>query len=247
MESMIELKDIKKRFGKQEVLKGINLTVNKGETVALIGSSGSGKSTLLRCINLLETPDHGSVKIGDFSFSSDHINKKIKLHARRTTAMVFQNFGLFANKTALGNIMEALCVVKKMKKEEAEEIGKEYLRKVGMLTHANKYPDTLSGGQKQRVAISRALALEPQIVLFDEPTSALDPELVQEVQSVIKQLADEKTTMLIVTHELRFAKSVANRIAFMSEGNILENDTPENIFSNPKYDRTRAFIESYTG
>ena len=242
---MIELTDIRKNFGKREILKGVGLRVNEGETVTLIGSSGSGKSTLLRCINLLETPDSGTVTIGDFSFSAGHINKNTKLIARRKTAMVFQNFGLFANKTALGNVTEALKVVKKIHKDEADEIGREYLKRVGLLEQANQYPDTLSGGQKQRVAISRALALNPSIILFDEPTSALDPELVQEVQSVIKELADDKTTMLIVTHELRFAERVSNRVAFMSEGAILEYDTPDKIFSNPSHERIKSFLENY--
>ncbi len=245
MERMIELKNIHKSFDGVEVLKGVDLTINKGETVALLGSSGSGKSTLLRCINLLETPDQGSVSIGDFTFTSDKIDKHVKLQARQSTAMVFQNFCLFANKTALENVMEALIVVKKMKKAHAMEIARQYLDKVGLLAQADQYPSTLSGGQKQRVAISRALALEPKVILFDEPTSALDPELVHEVQLVIESLAKEKVTMCIVTHEMSFARNIADRVAFMSEGQILEYNTPERFFNAPETERTRQFIERY--
>lgn len=245
MSSLLELKNIQKKYGNNSVLNGVNLSISEGETVALIGSSGSGKSTLLRCINLLETPDAGAVTIGDFSFSANHINKQVTLQARQSIAMVFQQFGLFANKTALENVTEALIVVKKMKKSDAIEIGKEYLNKVGLIAQANQYPSTLSGGQKQRVAIARALALKPKIILFDEPTSALDPELVQEVQYVIRQVAKEKTTMLIVTHEMDFARLVSNRIAFMSNGQIVEENSPEEFFSNPQSERTRQFLDSY--
>ena len=219
-EVMIEMKNIQKRFKNNHVLKGVDLTVNEGETVALLGSSGSGKSTLLRCINLLEIPDEGDVRINDFSFSADKINKHVKLEARRRTAMVFQNFGLFANKTALENVTEALITVRKKSKAEANE-------------------------QKQRVAISRALALDPKIILFDEPTSALDPELVQEVQRVIRKVAEEKVTMLIVTHEMDFARDVADKVAFMSEGQILETASPTEFFTNPKNERTQKFLERY--
>ena len=245
MEHMIELKNIHKKFEGTEVLKGVNLVVNKGETVALLGSSGSGKSTLLRCINLLEIPDAGSVTIDDFTFCAGNINKRTKLIARQSTAMVFQNFGLFANKTALENVTEALIVVRKMKKKEAIDIGRHYLDKVGLLEQANQYPSTLSGGQKQRVAISRALALEPKVILFDEPTSALDPELVHEVRLVIEKLAKEHVTMLIVTHEMDFAKNTANRVAFMSDGQILEEDESEKFFNSPKNERTRQFLKHY--
>ena len=244
-EVMIEMKNIHKKFGSNHVLKGVDLTVNEGEAVALLGSSGSGKSTLLRCINLLETPDSGDVRINDFSFNANKINKHVKLEARRRTAMVFQNFGLFANKTALENVTEALITVRKMPKNEAIEIGRKYLDKVGLLDAASQYPSTLSGGQKQRVAISRALALDPKIILFDEPTSALDPELVGEVQRVIRKVAEEKVTMLIVTHEMDFARDVADKIAFMSEGQILETATPSEFFTNPKNERTQKFLERY--
>lgn len=242
---MIEIKNIHKSFDKNHVLKGVDLTVNKGETVALLGSSGSGKSTLLRCINLLETPDDGQIRINDFHFSAGKINKKIKLEARRCTAMVFQNFGLFANKTALENVTEALITVKRLDKSEAEEIGRRHLDKVGLLAQADQYPSTLSGGQKQRVAISRALALDPEIILFDEPTSALDPELVGEVLGVIRKAADEKVTMLIVTHEMDFARDVADKVAFMSEGKIVETSTPKEFFTAPKNERSQKFLERY--
>ena len=242
---MIEMNNIHKKFGNNHVLKGVDLTVNEGETVALLGSSGSGKSTLLRCINLLETPDAGDVRINDYIFSANKINKHVKLEARRRTAMVFQNFGLFANKTALENVTEALITVRKKNKAEAIEIGRKYLDKVGLLDQANQYPSTLSGGQKQRVAISRALALDPKIILFDEPTSALDPELVGEVQRVIRKVAEEKVTMLIVTHEMDFARDVADKVAFMSEGQILETATPSEFFTNPKNERTQKFLERY--
>ena len=244
-ETMIEINNIHKSFDKNHVLKGVNLTVNKGETVALLGSSGSGKSTLLRCINLLETPDDGQIRINDFHFSAGKINKKIKLEARRNTAMVFQNFGLFANKTALENVTEALITVKKLDKAKAVEIGRTFLDKVGLLDQAGQYPSTLSGGQKQRVAISRALALDPKIILFDEPTSALDPELVGEVLGVIKKAANEKVTMLIVTHEMDFARDVADKVAFMSEGEIVETSTPKEFFTNPQNERSQKFLERY--
>lgn len=242
---MIELKGIKKSFRGLEVLKGVDLTVEKGQTVALIGSSGSGKSTLLRCINLLEIPDEGSIRIEDFEFDANKINRSVKAEARRRTAMVFQGFGLFENKTALENVCEGLITVKKIKKEEAQKIGEEYLGRVGLLDHRNHYPEALSGGQKQRVAIARALAMNPKIILFDEPTSALDPELVQEVLHVISQVAASHVTMLIVTHEMDFARDVADKVAFMEDGQILEFGTPEEIFMNPKEERTRKFLEYY--
>lgn len=242
---MIELKGIHKSFRNTQVLKGVDLVVEEGQTVALLGASGSGKSTLLRCINLLEKPDKGSVHIGDYKFYAQDINSHVKNEARKRTAMVFQGFGLFENKTALENVTEALKVVQKKSKEEADEIGKHYLEKVGLLDKSNSYPKTLSGGQKQRIAIARALALNPKIILFDEPTSALDPELVQEVLKVIKQAADEKVTMLIVTHEMDFARDVADKIAFMDSGEILECSSPEEFFTNPKNERTKQFLDRY--
>jgi ABC-type polar amino acid transport system, ATPase component len=242
---MIEVKNIHKSFGNTEVLKGVDLVVEEGQTVALIGSSGSGKSTLLRCINLLEVPDKGIVSIGDFSFDAGEINKRIKRETRRRTAMVFQGFCLFENKTALENVTEALKVVQKKTRKEADEIGRLYLDKVGLLDKKDNYPTALSGGQKQRVAIARALALNPKIILFDEPTSALDPELVQEVLTVIKKAAEEKVTMLIVTHEMSFARDVADKIAFMDSGQILETASSEEFFLAPKHERTKQFLASY--
>ena len=242
---MIKLEGITKSFGSNQILKGVDLTVNKGETVSLIGASGSGKSTLLRCINLLEIPDGGSVQIGDFRFDAQHVSRHVKQYARRHTAMVFQTFGLFENKTALENVTEALIVVKKVNKSDAVEKGMEYLKRVGLSDQANHYPSGLSGGQKQRVAIARALALDPQIILFDEPTSALDPELVQEVLNVIKSVSESNATMLIVTHEMDFARDVSDRIAFMSEGQILECSDPETLFQHPQNERTKQFLDYY--
>lgn len=242
---MIELRGIHKSFKGVQVLKGVDLVVNEGQTVALIGASGSGKSTLLRCINLHERPDKGTIRIGDFEFSAQGINGRVKNEARKRTAMVFQGFGLFENKTAMENITEALIVVQKKSKADALEIGRQYLDKVGLLDKANAYPQTLSGGQKQRIAIARALALNPKIILFDEPTSALDPELVQEVLRVIKQVSDEKVTMLIVTHEMDFARDVADQIAFMEAGEILESAPPEEFFTSPRNARTKQFLNRY--
>lgn len=242
---MIELKGIYKAFRETKVLNGVDLTVEEGQTVALIGASGSGKSTLLRCINLLEKPDKGSVTIGDFQFDAHGINSRVKLEARKRTAMVFQNFGLFGNKTALENVTEALKVVQKKSREEADEIGRLYLDKVGLLNKSGSYPAALSGGQKQRIAIARALALNPKILLFDEPTSALDPELVSEVLRVIRQVSEENATMLIVTHEMDFARDVADKIAFMESGKILESAPPREFFMAPKNERTKQFLDRY--
>lgn len=242
---MIEIKNIHKSFRGVEVLRGIDLSVQPGETVALIGSSGSGKSTLLRCINLLETPDEGEITIDDFHFRAGAVNRKVKQETRRRATMVFQNFNLFENKTALENVTEALKVVQKIPAKEAEEIGEEYLKRVGLLEKKNNYPAALSGGQKQRVAIARALALKPKIILFDEPTSALDPELVQEVLSVIRKVSKEKVTMLIVTHEMDFARDVADRIAFMDQGRILDISPAKEFFAHTANERVKQFLASY--
>ncbi len=242
---MIEIKNIHKSFQGVEVLRGIDLSVQPGETVALIGSSGSGKSTLLRCINLLETPDEGEITIDDFHFRAGAVNRRVKQEARRRATMVFQHFNLFENKTALENVTEALKVVQKIPAKEAEEIGEEYLKRVGLLEKKNNYPAALSGGQKQRVAIARALALKPKIILFDEPTSALDPELVQEVLSVIRKVSKEKVTMLIVTHEMDFARDVADRIAFMDQGRILDISPAKEFFAHTANERVKQFLASY--
>ena len=242
---MIELKGIRKSFRGTEVLRGVDLTVEEGQTVALIGASGSGKSTLLRCVNLLETPDSGTVRIGDFTFRAGEITPRVRREARRRTAMVFQGFGLFENKTALENVTEGLIVVQKKSREEAEDAARRCLDKVGLLDKSGSYPGALSGGQKQRVAIARALALEPRISLFDEPTSALDPERVQEVLRVIRQAAEEHVTMLVVTHEMDFARDAADRVAFMDSGQILECAPPDRLFFHPEHERTRQFLDRY--
>ncbi|MBR0597496.1 amino acid ABC transporter ATP-binding protein [Sinanaerobacter chloroacetimidivorans] len=242
---MIEIKNLHKHFKKNHVLKGIDLSVKEGETVAIIGPSGSGKSTLLRCINLLETPSDGILKLDDLVIDAHHITKEKLLAARRNTAMVFQNYNLFANKTAIENIAEALITVKKMNKKGAMKIAEEFLGKVGLENRAHHYPYGLSGGQQQRVAIARALALNPKVILFDEPTSALDPELVQEVLQVIRNVAKEKVTMIIVTHELEFAKDVAHKIVFMDEGLIVEQNSASEFFASPREERTRKFIDHF--
>ncbi|MDD6037622.1 MAG: amino acid ABC transporter ATP-binding protein [bacterium] len=242
---MIEIKNLHKTYQKNEVLKGIHLTVNTGETLAIIGSSGSGKSTLLRSLNLLETPDEGTITIDDFSFDAKNINRTVRSEARKRATMVFQNFNLFENKTALENVTEALRVVQKIPKKEADAIGEEYLQKVGLLERKDYYPTALSGGQKQRVAIARALALKPKVILFDEPTSALDPELVQEVLAVIKKVAKEQVTMIIVTHEMDFARDVADEIAFMDGGKIVEVSPAKEFFTNSKNERVQQFLANY--
>lgn len=243
---MIQATNIEKSFGKVPVLKGVTLAVEEGKTVALIGPSGSGKSTFLRCINLLETPDAGEIDLGAFKFTAKEAHSKsTKKEARKYSSMVFQGFNLFENKTALENVTEGLIIVQKMPEEKAKEVGLFHLEKVGMLERQSHFPSQLSGGQKQRVAIARALALNPKIILFDEPTSALDPELVEEVLWVIKQVAQEKITMLVVTHEMDFAYEVADKVAFMDEGEIVEFAPAKELFQNPKQKRTQQFLERY--
>lgn len=240
---MLELKNIHKSFGKNEILKGIDLKIEKGEVVALIGSSGTGKTTLLRCINYLEKPSSGQVSIGGFSLDYKKHLKKDILALRRKTAMVFQHYNLFKNKTVLQNVMEGLLMVQKLPKEEAKKIAIGELVKVGMGDKLEAYPEQLSGGQQQRVGIARALALKPDLLLFDEPTSALDPELVGEVLDVIREVAKTGITMIIVTHEMSFARNVATRVVFMDEGRIVEQGAPEAIFQNPKEERTKQFLD----
>ena len=235
---MIELKDVRKSFGKNEVLKGINLHVDKGEVVVIIGPSGSGKSTVLRTMNYLEEPTSGQVIVDDMDLSD-----KNKLNAVRTeVGMVFQNFNLFPHMTVLDNLTLAPVNVRKMDKKEAQDIAMKLLERVGLADKAQMYPDSLSGGQKQRVAIARALAMKPKVMLFDEPTSALDPEMVREVLDVMKLLADEGMTMVIVTHEMGFAKEVADRVLFVDGGQILEDGTPAQVFDAPTSDRTKLFL-----
>jgi len=242
---MIQLKNIHKRYDDLEVIKGIDLKIEQGEVVSIIGPSGTGKSTLLRCINCLEKADMGEILIGDFSIDIKKIRKSDMLWLRRNTAMVFQGFYLFNNKTVLKNITEGLIVVKKMKKSDAEKRGMEILDQVGLLDKKNDYPSTLSGGQQQRVAIGRALALEPKILLFDEPTSALDPELVNEVLGLIKELAKQRKTMLIVTHEINFARTVSDRVCFMDQGIILEQGPAKEVIDNPRNERTKQFLSKF--
>lgn len=239
---MIKLTNIRKSFGPLEVLKGVDLTINEGEVVSIIGPSGTGKSTLLRCINCLEQGDDSEIQIDDFSVNVNKMTKADKQWLRRNTAMVFQGFYLFNNKTVFQNITEGLLIVKKMKKAEAEEKALKILKQVNLLDKTDSYPNSLSGGQQQRVAIGRALALEPQIFLFDEPTSALDPELVNEVLGLIKDLANQNMTMLIVTHEINFARNVSDRVCFMDGGIIAEQGSPAEVIDNPQNERTRQFL-----
>lgn len=241
---MIEIKGLCKKFGDQQVLDHIDLKIEKGKVVVVIGPSGTGKSTLLRCINVLEKPEEGHIRLEGFEADFSAISKQDIQTLRSRTSMVFQNSNLYRNKTALQNITTPLTLVKKIKREEAERTGVELLAKVGMLEKKDAYPETLSGGEKQRVGIARAMAVNPDIILFDEPTSALDPELVNEVLDVIRELARQHTTMLIVTHEMKFARSVADEIVFMEGGHIVEQAPPEKIFSNPQKERTRQFIQT---
>ena len=235
---IIQIKNLKKSFGEREVLKDINFDVHKGEVVTIIGSSGSGKSTLLRCINLLETPTGGEIL-----YNNKNILDGGKVHQYcAKVGMVFQQFNLFNNMNVLENCVVGQMKVLKCPREEAEARAKKYLEHVGMLQYINARPRQLSGGQKQRVAIARALSMEPDVLLFDEPTSALDPEMVGEVLKVMKELAESGLTMLVVTHEMGFARDISNRIVFMADGIILEDSTPEEMFNNPKHERTKAFL-----
>ncbi|AAM23790.1 polar amino acid transport system ATP-binding protein [Caldanaerobacter subterraneus subsp. tengcongensis MB4] len=236
---MIFVNDVYKNFGSLEVLKGVTLKVNKGEVVVIIGPSGSGKSTLLRCINLLEEPTKGEVFIDGVKINNGKVNIN---KVRQKVGMVFQHFNLFPHLTAIENITLAPVKVKKMNKKEAEELAVDLLAKVGLLDKKDQYPIKLSGGQKQRLAIARALAMQPEVMLFDEPTSALDPEMVKEVLNVMKQLANEGMTMVVVTHEMGFAREVGDRVIFMDDGVIVEEGTPEEIFYRAKNERTREFL-----
>ncbi len=242
MSEIISIKHLKKTFGDHEVLKDIDFQVNKGDVISIIGSSGSGKSTLLRCVNILERPTAGEIYFRNelLPLQSKQVNTY-----RTKVGMVFQGFNLFENMTVLKNCMIGCTNVLKLSKEVAEKRALKYLIKVGMGPYINAKPSSLSGGMKQRVAIARTLAMEPDVILFDEPTSALDPELVDEVLQVIKQLAKDGFTMVIVTHEMAFAKDVSNRIIFMDDGVILEDSSPEEFFENPKEARTKEFLKRY--
>ena len=239
MEKVIDIQHLRKSFGTNEILKDIDFSVDKGEVVCIIGSSGSGKSTLLRCINLLEKPSGGLI-----IYNGENIlDNKHDIYAYRTKlGMVFQQFNLFNNHTVLSNCMVGQIKVLKRSKEEAEKVAMKYLNVVGMDQYINAKPKQLSGGQKQRVAIARALSMEPEVMLFDEPTSALDPEMVGEVLKVMKELTESGLTMLVVTHEMGFAKEVADRVVFMDKGVIAEEGSPEQIFNNPKEERTKEFL-----
>lgn len=240
MEKVIEIQHLSKSFGTHEVLTDIDFAVSKGEVVCVIGSSGSGKSTLLRCVNLLEKPSGGKI----IYHGENILDDRHDIHAYRTKlGMVFQQFNLFNNHNVLNNCVVGQMKVLKRKRPKAEQIAKKYLQVVGMDQYINAKPDHLSGGQKQRVAIARALSMEPDVMLFDEPTSALDPEMVGEVLKVMKDLAKSGLTMLIVTHEMEFAKEVADRVVFMDKGVIVEEGPPEQIFNNPKKERTQEFLK----
>jgi len=244
---VLEVKNVRKSFGALEVLKGIDLQVNQGDVVSILGPSGSGKTTFLRCINFLEHADGGDMAFDGKVYKMDRASKKEIAAIRKKTAFVFQNYNLFLNKTALQNVTEGLIVVRKMPRAEAIDIGRRTLEKVGLASRADYYPHQLSGGQQQRVAIARAMAAAPKIILFDEPTSALDPELTGEVLSVIRQLAEEGMTMLIVTHEMAFARNVSNKAVFMENGSVVESGDARNFFDHPKEERTRAFIRNTIG
>ena len=236
---MIKLENVHKSFGKNEVLKGIDLHIEKGQVVVIIGPSGSGKSTVLRTMNYLEEPTSGKVIVDGMDLS----DKKKLNEVRAEVGMVFQNFNLFPHMTVMDNLTLAQTKVRKISTDEAKKIGQALLDRVGLGDKANAYPDSLSGGQKQRVAIARALAMKPKVMLFDEPTSALDPEMVSEVLDVMKSLAEDGMTMVIVTHEMGFAKKVADRVLFVDGGLILEDDTPERVFDSPTNERTKSFLD----
>ncbi|WP_026576012.1 amino acid ABC transporter ATP-binding protein [Bacillus sp. UNC438CL73TsuS30] len=240
---MISIKGLYKQFDQLEVLKGIDLEVEKGKVVVIIGPSGSGKTTMLRCLNVLETPTKGLISIEGKSLDfSKPVPKKNIASFRRLTGMVFQNYNLFPHKTAVENVMEGPIIVKGESKESARKKAVSLLEKVGLGDKIDYYPAQLSGGQQQRVGIARALAMEPEVMLFDEPTSALDPELVGEVLKVMKDLAQEGMTMIVVTHEMRFAREAADEVIFMDQGVVVERNKPEEIFTNPKEERTRKFL-----
>ena len=241
-EMILDIKHLSKSFGSHEVLRDIDFKVNKGDVISVIGASGSGKSTLLRCINLLETPSSGEI----YYHETNVLDSSVKPHEYRAhVGMVFQSFNLFNNMTVLENCMVGQQQVLKRSKQEAKAIAMDYLQKVGMAPYINAKPRQISGGQKQRVAIARALAMNPEVLLFDEPTSALDPEMVGEVLSVMQQLAQEGMTMLVVTHEMAFARDVSNRVVYMNEGIICEQGTPDQVFGNPQKQETRDFLSRF--
>ena len=239
---MLRVTGIRKKFNENEVLKGIDLTVNKGNVVVILGPSGSGKTTLLRSINFLEKADSGHLDFDEISLDYESVTRKQINEVRKKTAFVFQNYNLFNNKTVLENVTEGLIYGRGVDKKEAERIAREAIDKVDLSDRCDYYPAQLSGGQQQRVGIARAIAIEPEVILFDEPTSALDPELIGEVLAIIRQLAKEGKTMVIVTHEMQFARELATHVIFMEEGVIVEEGLPEELFSRPKKERTRKFL-----
>lgn len=241
---MIKYENVHKVFGDVEVLKGIDFEINTGEVVCILGPSGSGKTTLLRCTNYLETPTKGIITVGDVTVDADHHTKKEIQALRQHSTMVFQNYNLFRNKTALQNVMAGLTVVQKKSKAEAQEIAEHYLNLVGMSDRMHHFPSQLSGGQQQRVGIARALALKPHAILFDEPTAALDPELVGEVLNTMKQVASTGITMAVVTHEMGFAREVADRVVFMDGGVVVEQGKPQDVLDHPQNPRTKQFLRA---
>lgn len=242
---MIKVENLKLTFGENEVLKGINLHIEKGQVISIIGPSGSGKSTFLRSINFLETPNSGIINFEGEEYNVEKLSKKEINKIRKYTTMVFQNYNLFKNKTVLENVIEGLIIVKKLPKNEAKNIGIQLLEKVGLKDKADFYPNQLSGGQQQRVGIARAIAMNPKVILLDEPTSALDPELVGEVLKVIKDMVNEHMTMIIVTHEMQFAREISDYILFMDNGMIIEEGTPEKIFETSTNQRLNNFLKRY--
>lgn len=242
---MIKIQNLHKSYGNTAILKGINVEIKDGEVLAIIGPSGSGKSTFLRCLNFLEKAEKGIIQIDSEEVNLESFQKSQVVKLRGKTGMVFQNYNLFKNKTALHNVSEPLRLSKKISKMQAEQIAYEILAEVGLKGKELNYPVALSGGQQQRVGIARALALDPYVILFDEPTSSLDPELVEEVLNVMKAVIKQGRTMIVVTHEMEFAKEVADRVIFMADGHIVEEGTPKEIFENPQNERTKRFLKNY--
>ena len=239
---MISVTGLKKSFGNNHVLRGVDVEIRKGEIVTVIGPSGAGKTTFLRSLNWLDVPDSGKIRIDNVSVDAEHVTRKDIRALRSKTAMVFQHYNLFNNKTALENVTESLILVKKLSRDKAEKKGREYLARVGLADKADAYPSFLSGGQQQRVGIARALAVDPSVILFDEPTSALDPEWVNEVLTVMTKIAREGMTMVVVSHEMRFVRNVSTRVLLLDDGIILEDGDPDQVFRHPKHERTVQFL-----
>lgn len=239
---MISVTGLKKSFGENHVLRGVDVDIRKGEIVTVIGPSGAGKTTFLRSLNWLDIPDSGKIRIDNVTVDAEHITRKDIRALRSKTAMVFQHYNLFNNKTALENVTESLILVKKLPKDKAEKMGRDYLARVGLADKADAYPSFLSGGQQQRVGIARALAVDPSVILFDEPTSALDPEWVNEVLTVMTEIAREGMTMVVVSHEMRFVRNVSTRVLLLDDGIILEDGNPDQVFRHPKHERTVQFL-----